>query len=64
MSSGGLQEVVVTAQKRVENLQDVPISVEVFDTAKLEQLNILDIDDYVKFTPSIAYSRRGAGRKR
>jgi len=38
--TGGLQEIVVTAQKRVENLQDVPISVQVLDTAKLEQLNI------------------------
>ncbi|MBS0378247.1 MAG: TonB-dependent receptor [Proteobacteria bacterium] len=55
--AGGLQEVVVTAQKRVENLQDVPISVQVLDNTKLEQLNILDLDDYVKFAPSIAYSR-------
>ena len=39
-STGGLQEVVVTATKRTENLQDVPVAVEVLDTAKLEQLNI------------------------
>ncbi|HUA87859.1 MAG TPA: TonB-dependent receptor, partial [Steroidobacteraceae bacterium] len=55
--AGGLQEVVVTAQKRVENLQDVPISVQVLDNAKLEQLNVVDLDDYVKFSPSISYSR-------
>jgi iron complex outermembrane receptor protein len=53
----GLQEVVVTAQKRVENLQDVPISVQVFDTTKIEQLNITDVDGYVKYTPSLSYSR-------
>ncbi|TLZ48191.1 MAG: TonB-dependent receptor [Gammaproteobacteria bacterium] len=56
-AAGGLEEVVVTAQKRVENLQDVPISVQVLDTAKLEQLNIVNIDDYVKFAPGIAYVR-------
>src|SRR5260370_6410656 len=56
-STGGLEEVVVTAQKRVENLQDVPISVQVLDTTKLEQLNIVNIDDYVKFAPGIAYVR-------
>jgi iron complex outermembrane recepter protein len=56
-STGGLEEVVVTAQKRVENLQDVPISVQVLDTAKLEQLSIVNIDDYVKFAPGIAYVR-------
>ena len=53
----GLQEVVVTAQKRVENLQDVPIAVEVLDNTKLEQLNITDIDGYVKYTPSLSYNR-------
>src|SRR5439155_6906470 len=56
-TAGGLEEVVVTAQKRVENLQDVPISVQVLDTAKLDQLNIATIDDYVKFAPGIAYVR-------
>jgi iron complex outermembrane receptor protein len=56
-STGGLEEVVVTAQKRVENLQDVPISVQVLDTKTLEQLNIANIDDYVKFAPGIAYVR-------
>src|SRR5207244_8673415 len=62
--SGGLEEIIVTAQKRVENLQDVPISVQVLDTAKLEQLNIVNIDDYVKFAPGIAYVRgEGQGGK-
>ena len=51
------QEVVVTATKRAENLQDVPISVEVLDNTKLEQLNIAGLDDYVKFSPSVSYSR-------
>lgn len=52
-----LEEVVVTAQKRTENLQDVPISIEVLDNARLEQLHVVNLDDYVKYSPSIAYSR-------
>jgi iron complex outermembrane recepter protein len=52
-----LEEVVVTAQKRSENLQDVPISIEVLDNTKLEQLHVVSLDDYVKFSPSISYSR-------
>src|SRR5258708_730106 len=56
-STGGLEEIVVTAQKRVENLQDVPISVQVLDNKTLDQLNIASIDDYVKFSPGIAYVR-------
>ena len=56
-TEGALQEVIVTAQKRVENLQDVPVAVQVLDTTKLEQLRITGLDDYVKFSPSISYVR-------
>ena len=53
----GLEEIVVTAQKKVENLQNVPINIEVFDSQKLEQLNVVNLDDYVKYSPSVAYVR-------
>jgi iron complex outermembrane recepter protein len=56
-SAGGLEEIVVTAEKRTENLQNVPISVTAFDSAKLDQLGITDIDGYVKYTPSVSYVR-------
>jgi outer membrane receptor protein involved in Fe transport len=52
-----LTEVVVTAQKRTENVQDVPISIEVFNTRKLEELHVLNLDDYVKLSPSVSYVR-------
>ncbi|HTV52411.1 MAG TPA: TonB-dependent receptor [Steroidobacteraceae bacterium] len=55
--NSGLAEVVVTAQKRVENLQSVPVSVEVLDASKIQQLDIVNIDDYVKYSPSVAYVR-------
>jgi iron complex outermembrane recepter protein len=55
--TGGLQEVIVTAEKRVENLQSVPISVQVMDSKMLEQLDIVNLDDYVKYAPSVAYQR-------
>ena len=47
-AGGGLEEIVVTAEKRTENLQDVPISIQTLSSEKLEQLHITDIDDYVK----------------
>ena len=53
----GLEEIVVTAQKKSENLQSVPISIEVFDSRKLEELNVVSLDDYVKYSPSVAYVR-------
>lgn len=52
-----LQTIVVTAQKIQENLQSVPISVEVFDNKKLTQLSIVNLDDYVEFAPAISYVR-------
>jgi iron complex outermembrane recepter protein len=55
--SGGLQEVIVTAEKRTENLQTVPISVQVMDSQMLQQLNIVNLDDYVKYAPSVSYQR-------
>ena len=44
-SSGGLAEVVVTAQKRTENMQDVPVSIQAFGTEKLEQMNVSSFDE-------------------
>lgn len=58
----GLEEVIVTAQKRGEqSLQDVPLSIQALSTARLEELNIVDFDDYVKFLPSVSYQTFGPG---
>jgi outer membrane receptor protein involved in Fe transport len=55
--TAALEEVVVTAQKRRENLQDVPVSIEVLSGAQLEALDVTGLDGYVKYSPSISYSR-------
>src|SRR5579859_71179 len=59
---GGLQEVVVTAQKRAENLQKVPISLQVLSSEKLDQLQVHDLDDYTKLLPSVTYRSNGPGQ--
>ncbi|MDE1923634.1 MAG: hypothetical protein KGI55_09435, partial [Gammaproteobacteria bacterium] len=41
-----LQEIVVTARKRAENLQDVPISIDVFTSKDLKNLAIAQFEDY------------------
>ncbi|MEZ5500038.1 MAG: TonB-dependent receptor [Steroidobacteraceae bacterium] len=61
-TSGGLEEVVVTAQKRSENLQQVPLSIQAIGTEKLDQLNITSFTDYAKFLPSVAYTSIGPGQ--
>jgi iron complex outermembrane receptor protein len=62
--TGTLQEVIVTATKRAENLQTVPISITAIGTEKLDQLNVQNFDDYVKYLPSVAYQSTGAGFSR
>jgi len=45
-----LQEVVITARKRTENLQDVPESIDVFTSKDLENLSISQFEDYATKT--------------
>lgn len=49
-----LEEVVVTAQKRAENLQDVPISIQSLGNQALKELNVQNFQEYVKVLPSVA----------
>jgi outer membrane receptor protein involved in Fe transport len=60
-TSGGLEEIVVTAQKRTEDLQSVPLSIQAFSTQRLQDLNIQRFDDYVRFMPSVSYQTLGPG---
>jgi outer membrane receptor protein involved in Fe transport len=53
--------VTVTAQKREENLQEVPISIQVLGTQQLEQQNVNDFEDYVKLLPSVSITPIGPG---
>ncbi|HEY6641212.1 TonB-dependent receptor [Povalibacter sp.] len=56
-----LENVIVTAQKRVEDLQNVPVSVQALSSTKLEELNVKSFDDYVKFLPSVSFTSIGPG---
>ena len=56
-----LEEVVVTAQKREENLYEVPISVSAFSDDKLEQAIIDDVADLGRFAPSLTANNVSAG---
>lgn len=50
-----VNEVIVTAQKRSENIQRVPLSVQALGGKVLEQLTINNFQDYVKYTPSVSF---------
>ncbi len=57
--AGGLEEVVVTAQKRTENLQNVPLSIQALGTAKIEELHLQNFADYATFLPTLSYQNGG-----
>ena len=57
----GLEEVVVSAQKRTESLQDVPLSIQAIGQQQLSELKVDDFSDYVKFLPNVSYQSAGPG---
>ena len=57
-----LEEVVVTAQKREQNLQDVPVSVTAYAGDMLREMRITNTDDVVDYTPGLTmFSPLGEG---
>ena len=57
----GLETVVVSAQKRTESLQDVPLSIQAIGQEQLSELKVDDFSDYVKFLPNVSYQSAGPG---
>ena len=60
-SEGVLETIVVTAQKRQEDIQDVPVSIQALGSEKLEELHVANFEDYAKFLPSVSYQTLGPG---
>ena len=50
-----LEEIVVTAQKREESLQDTPIAVTAYTAAALENKGVGDISEVADFTPNLVF---------
>jgi len=54
-------EIIITATKREENLQNVPISVQAIGTRRLDQLNISNFEQYTKQLPSVSFQTVAPG---
>ena len=57
--TGVLQEIVVTAQRRVENLQDVPIAATALDASAIESKQLLQLADLQSAAPSLSITNAG-----
>jgi outer membrane receptor protein involved in Fe transport len=60
--TGTIQEVVVTAQRRSENVQDVPIAIQAFSGQTLQQLNVTTFEDLIKHLPNVSGGSQGPGQ--
>jgi outer membrane receptor protein involved in Fe transport len=57
--SEALAEVIVTAQRRVENIQDVPITIQALTSETLTQLNVQTLDEFIRYLPNVTQSSQG-----
>jgi iron complex outermembrane recepter protein len=57
-----IQEVVVTAQRRSENVQDVPIAIQAFSGERLQQLNVTTFEDLIRHLPNVSGASQGPGQ--
>src|SRR5882724_3798234 len=61
-AGSGLQEVIVTAQRRSESVQDVPITIQAITGDQLGKLSVTTFDDVVKLLPNVTFSANGPGQ--
>ena len=58
-----VSEIIVTARKREERLQEVPLSITAFDADALKDRNIQSVYDVATFTPNFSFNRNSVGRR-
>jgi len=65
VSAGGdsLEEIVVTARKVGESIQDIPLSVQAFTGEAIKKQQIVNIEDIVKFTPGVVIANETGSRR-
>src|ERR1700723_3403840 len=60
-ASSGIDEVVVTATRRSESIQDVPLTIQAITGDQLKQLNVSTFDDAIKLLPNVTFANNGPG---
>ncbi|HXM07842.1 MAG TPA: TonB-dependent receptor plug domain-containing protein, partial [Candidatus Acidoferrum sp.] len=60
-ASDQLEVITVTAQRRTENMQDVPITIQALTSEMLAQLDVPTFNDFVKYLPNVTVASFGPG---
>ena len=59
--SEGIAEITVTAQRRSESIQDVPITIQAITGDTLKELSVTSFNDLLRYTPNVTFSGNGPG---
>ena len=51
----GIEEITVTATKRAESMQDIPMTIQAFSSEDITRQNLFSLEDYTRFVPSMSY---------
>ena len=60
-ATGGLEEIVVTARKRAETLQNIPVAVTAYTPAQIQRYDISSVDRIAAATPNLTVGRATTG---
>jgi outer membrane receptor protein involved in Fe transport len=60
--TGGIEEIVVTATRRSESIQNVPITIQAISQDALSKLNATTFDDVIKMLPNVTFGTNGPGQ--
>ena len=58
-----IEEIVVTATKRAQPMQDIPVSIQAMKGDTLEKLNVDNFDEYAQYLSNVVVSGRGPGQR-
>ena len=59
---GQLEEIIVTAQKRAQSVQDVPVAVSVLDSEKIEAAQTIGLEGLQQLIPSVSFRKGNTNR--
>ena len=60
-STFGIEEITVTATRRSESMQDIPIAVQAMTTETIDELDVSLMEDFIKYLPNVSAAIRGPG---
>ncbi len=61
-TTSAVGEIIVTSERRSENVQAVPMTVTAITGKAISQQNITTLDDIIKYTPNVTFGGNGAGQ--